>query len=565
MTLLPIVAREMRVASRRAGFYWTRFTFALLAIVIGSFAWAIATRESPRDTGTALFIIFSAVAYIYSLIAGALWTADCVSEEKREGTLGLLFLTDLRSYDIVFGKLTASSVTAVYGLLAILPVMGVPLLLGGVAPAEFARVVLVCINHLFLSLTIGVLCSSLCQDERKSIGLTILIILLLAAGWPAAVAYAAYEIAPGSWLNSAFRQNPFPWLTVSPGFQCVAAFDEPYKDMLRQGAPWNWFYISVICTHLMGWLSLGLTMFILPRVWQDKAASAKGMQRQEKWRQITTGAKTVRDDFRRRLLEINPFYWLASRDRFKVTLVWLWLGAGAAIWMAGMLKERRDWLDPITYIWTALLLHTSFKCWLAMEASRRLGLDRRSGALELLLSTPLSINDILRGQWLALVRQFGAAVLLVCVVDFVFLAAGLKRMYGDRDLWIWTWLVGVSIFVLDLLALAVQAMWLSLKMRKPSQAGSTAILRVCILPWALFGAFLALVAVIGITTNNSIFLANSGGALLFVWFSISLLNDLVLGPSALRNLRLRFREIAIQRPDARASFWSRMLNRGAAK
>ena len=34
-------------------------------------------------------------------------TADCLSEEKREGTLGLLFLTDLRGYDIVVSSSSA--------------------------------------------------------------------------------------------------------------------------------------------------------------------------------------------------------------------------------------------------------------------------------------------------------------------------------------------------------------------------------------------------------------------------------------------------------------------------
>src|SRR5881394_1700718 len=167
MTLLPIVARELRVASRRAATYWTRFSFALLAIIVGSFAWAILFRQSPRETGYWLFVCLAVIAYLYSLISGALATADCVSEEKREGTLGLLFLTDLRSYDIVLGKLAASSITASYGLLAIFPIMGIPLLLGGVAPAEFWRVVLVCLNNLFFSLTLGLICSTLCKDERK--------------------------------------------------------------------------------------------------------------------------------------------------------------------------------------------------------------------------------------------------------------------------------------------------------------------------------------------------------------------------------------------------------------
>ena len=48
-----------------------------------------------------------------------------------------LALIEERDFDIVLGKLTASSLSSIYGLLAIFPIMGVPLLLGGVAPAEF--------------------------------------------------------------------------------------------------------------------------------------------------------------------------------------------------------------------------------------------------------------------------------------------------------------------------------------------------------------------------------------------------------------------------------------------
>src|SRR5215213_1930096 len=175
MTLLPIVDRELRVASRRRGTYWTRFSAGLLAIVLSAWAWAMFIRQPANETGLAVFVALSIVAYIYSLIVGAVATADCLSEEKREGTLGLLFLTDLKSYDIVLGKLAATSLGCIYGLLSLFPIMGVPLLMGGVAPAEFWRVILVCVNNLFLSLTLGMFCSAVCKDERKSIGLTLLI------------------------------------------------------------------------------------------------------------------------------------------------------------------------------------------------------------------------------------------------------------------------------------------------------------------------------------------------------------------------------------------------------
>jgi peptidoglycan/LPS O-acetylase OafA/YrhL len=133
MTFLPIVGRELRVAARRRGTYWTRLVIACVAIAFGGWVMLIPDFRTPQNLGLALFTSLSVVAFIYSLLAGVRTTADCLSEEKREGTLGLLFLTDLKGYDIVFGKLTATSVNAAYGLLAIFPVMAIPLLLGGVA------------------------------------------------------------------------------------------------------------------------------------------------------------------------------------------------------------------------------------------------------------------------------------------------------------------------------------------------------------------------------------------------------------------------------------------------
>ncbi|HQU46125.1 MAG TPA: hypothetical protein PK867_25150, partial [Pirellulales bacterium] len=41
-------------------------------------------------------------------------TADCISSERREGTLGLLFLTDLRGHDVVLGKLVVAGLGAFY-------------------------------------------------------------------------------------------------------------------------------------------------------------------------------------------------------------------------------------------------------------------------------------------------------------------------------------------------------------------------------------------------------------------------------------------------------------------
>ena len=97
MTFLPIVERELRVAARRRGTYWTRVVAA--SIAIGAAVWMLTVsnlgrQESPSELSQSIFMMLSSFAFIYCLVAGARNTADCLSEEKRGGTLGLLFLTD---------------------------------------------------------------------------------------------------------------------------------------------------------------------------------------------------------------------------------------------------------------------------------------------------------------------------------------------------------------------------------------------------------------------------------------------------------------------------------------
>src|SRR5438132_712170 len=141
MTFLPIVDRELRVAARRPVTYWTRLLFAIAGAGIVSLAllFAAAAQTGASGIGGWLFYFLSLLALGFSAFAGVFLTADCLSEEKREGTLGLLFLTDLKGYDVVFGKLLARSLTAAYGLLAIFPVLAITLTMGGVTAGEFWR------------------------------------------------------------------------------------------------------------------------------------------------------------------------------------------------------------------------------------------------------------------------------------------------------------------------------------------------------------------------------------------------------------------------------------------
>src|SRR5689334_20580853 len=112
MTFLPIVQRELLVASRRHSTYTTRLIVALVAVVIGLFCYIANLRTPAHLVANYIFRGLSVLALLYCLAAGRRSTADCLSEEKREGTLGLLFLTKLKGYDVIFGKLTATSLNS---------------------------------------------------------------------------------------------------------------------------------------------------------------------------------------------------------------------------------------------------------------------------------------------------------------------------------------------------------------------------------------------------------------------------------------------------------------------
>src|SRR5436305_4590793 len=104
MTFLPIVERELRVAARKRSTFWVRIAAALVALIIGSGFLLLATLGNfgagPGSFGRGLFATLTWMSFAVALAAGLFFTSDSLSEEKREGTIGLLSLTDLKGYEV---------------------------------------------------------------------------------------------------------------------------------------------------------------------------------------------------------------------------------------------------------------------------------------------------------------------------------------------------------------------------------------------------------------------------------------------------------------------------------
>src|SRR5688572_18534779 len=129
--------------------------------------------------GDEMLWLLSSVTMILALVTGCLFTADCISSEKREDTLGFLFLTNLKGYDIVAGKISTHAITTASGLLAALPVFFLPLLAGGVTWAETLRVLLSIAVSFVFALNLGVWISARSHDARNAVMATLTIMTLL--------------------------------------------------------------------------------------------------------------------------------------------------------------------------------------------------------------------------------------------------------------------------------------------------------------------------------------------------------------------------------------------------
>src|SRR5439155_4404128 len=169
----------------------------LIAIFLAACIFILTFGMPPEQIGRHVFEGLAGLIFIYCLAYGRRSTADCLSQEKRERTLGLLFLTDLKGHDVVLGKLAATSLRGFYGLLAIFPVLAVPLLMGGITPGEFWRMLLVLVVTFLCSLAIGMLGSALSREFRRAMAANFLLLLLLWGVAPA-IASAIFYFNPAN-------------------------------------------------------------------------------------------------------------------------------------------------------------------------------------------------------------------------------------------------------------------------------------------------------------------------------------------------------------------------------
>ena len=524
MTFLPIVERELRTAARLRATHRMRLAAALLALVIW-FMFSIFGNITSTQRAQFIFATIGMLSLGFAMLAGAFLTADCLSEERREGTLGLLFLTDLKGHDVVLGKLASTSLNSIYGLLAVVPMLAVPLLMGGVTGGEFARTSLVLVTTLFLSLSTGMFVSAISLDSRVAFLRTLAVMVILSGVLP--LFWWGLRILLG------IRQFDF-LLSPSPGYALRYAGDSFYST--RSGA--GEFWTSLLVMGGMGILFLVVASVMLPRVWRqgrDDSAAQPASNRTVLKRRSWLKAE----------LESRPYFWLATRDDRIARWANRAIGGALLVWFAFFVHAGSIGPGRASFAILLLLafgLHVLFKCMVAVETTRRLSEDRQSGALELLLVTPLRPTEIIAGQKAAEAWLFRWSKWMLVVMNLLFIGqmigptpAGMST--PDRMIFALMFFGGILLLFADCFVIGSTSVWAALTTKRHARAILKTV-RIVLLPgWIGIIGFWFL----GVTSGG----LNSETVTVMVatWIGLALLADAVVISSMSRRLKSDFREL----------------------
>jgi ABC-type transport system involved in multi-copper enzyme maturation permease subunit len=423
MTLLPIVERELRVRARQGLTFWTRGLFGGVAILFC--LQQLSYADVFRGTFSAGEIAFRGLAVMAAVICafGFLATADSISQERREHTLGLLLLTGINSGDVLLGKLLSAGLIQVTALLAFVPVLMLPVLAGGVMAGE-ALLTAAALGHiLFCSLVFGLWASS-CRNE-----------------WFAAVRLALFCLLAwwfGPWiLDGVMGGSPTVGL-LSP----LSALSCAMKN-----SP-GYVALSIGLGQVIGWGLLVRARSRLRRGATEETAPAQ--ESKTPGELAERGSLLVSAPEQRALTAPNykndPLAWLMRRQR----------GVLAAIWVATLLvivsQYSSVWFyffgRPLAVTWVVLqpaiyAMNAVTGALIVWAASRFFFEARRSGEMEMLLTTPVGAARMVVAHWAYLKRLLRWPVVLM-----VILALPQQFIWGWSAVTEWGWWFPVGLATL---------------------------------------------------------------------------------------------------------------------
>ncbi|MFO8006390.1 MAG: hypothetical protein R6V05_01495 [Candidatus Brocadiia bacterium] len=166
LAVAPFVKRSLQTEARSFRTYLIRggmvgyLLFTLLSVHQGS-----------RWFGAPGLRFFSQIAYVNAVLialAGPLYFASIITDEKENLTLGLLKMTGLRPLSLLLGESTSQLFGAAMLLLVQVPLTVLAVALGGVSTTQVIAAYVALLAHLVFVANVALLCSTVCRRTSRA-------------------------------------------------------------------------------------------------------------------------------------------------------------------------------------------------------------------------------------------------------------------------------------------------------------------------------------------------------------------------------------------------------------
>jgi len=485
MSVLPVISRELRAQARQPLTYWLRIAGGIsLASALAFAFWTLHRTRTSVGTAPWLAIAGIPVPNLYQtfgtalfgklnlFIFAAIWlfvplaVADAVSRERREGTLVLLYLTELRSWGIVLGKAFVHMLRSLSLFLTMAPWLMLPVLFGGVELRDIRMAFLFDFAAVLLAMAAGLFASTIPRDWLKSavlaqlFAVVLLLTMLCAHGVVLVHAVTAglpSRMTPGTpafWRSrAAYFVDFFPG---SRGGGLIArtsrllslttdgSFDDPrYGYRTFGNSDWQRLWAGLMPPGQDAWLhgavgivagaalvllaAIWLGAWRVARSWQDAPLEGPVSELRQRFFAPRFAVPFLTQKLSR-ALTANPIGWLQVYSPSARLVKWAW--CFVIIMVEIILSANPDDLYRAQAALGLLLL-----LGLTFSATGSFRQELETGAFELLLVTPLRERQIIVGQLRGLWRQFLPAI-LVYGAGSIYLASGWSDPEHARRAWV---------------------------------------------------------------------------------------------------------------------------------
>lgn len=483
MSIWPVIARELKAQARQPWTYWLRVVGgALVATAFAVASWNLRSLEHPvfrsavqnpvNAFGTALFGKLNLLIFLAIWVFVPLSTADAISRERREGTLALLFLTQLHSWGIVVGKATAHILRALSLLLTMGPWLMLPVLFGGVELKDVGLALMLNSIAVLLALAAGLLASTIPRDWLKAVILAELLALVLfmamlrahervllramnvGVSAPTATTLRFGGMTPGMIISRHLFGYSNSSGTLRTILQRIQVTTDSSIEMSQQwfGGPtpiatmethWQTIWTNLTPPGQLAWfrgvawmgaqavgallVALFLAAGCVRRSWRDPLPSTRILQLKQTFLSPRFQVALLRRKLSRSL-SANPIGWLQHYSPAARLVKWGWCFFVLVVEIFFSLSAT-DLYDAQAGLGLVLLLG------LAFSATASFRNEMETGAFELLLVTPLRERQIIFGRLRGLWNQFFPA-LAIYGTGSIYLTSGWASNSMAREAWL---------------------------------------------------------------------------------------------------------------------------------